>query len=517
MWRSFDMGAVVESLPVAGAVIAAGASGTTRMVTRARPAATADHLRHVAAGELVVTTAATLLGTGEPSEGIIARFDAAHIAGLAVRLDPDERLPDGLLTTADQVELPVITFPEGTALADVTAAVLDALLEAQRQRLQHVLDIHQRFARIVVAGGGAPELAVTLHDLLGRPVAVVDSAGRPSVVVPSDATIDLDPASTSTVRQPIRAGDQDYGAVVAEVGEAGLDADSTIAIERAAMGLAVRLAQAAAVAEAQERFAAVSLEELIAGHGGTVNDIAERAITFGWDLDRPRAVLLASIDPPEEGPIPLNALNTIAAAARATLGRDAIVWTRSATIAALVAPETDDPAERRRIAEGLREELDTRLRSVNVSIGVGRCASTPDQLPRSFAEASRAVDVGRWAKGRHVTEVFDQLGLERLLASTPTDHLAEFVQHAIGALVAHDHANNTDLVDTLAVWLETRNMAEAARRMYVHYNTLKNRLDRIEAIIGPVITDAARALECEVAIYVARHYDVPWEGASKRM
>jgi purine catabolism regulator len=47
--------------------------------------------------------------------------------------------------------------------------------------------------------------------------------------------------------------------------------------------------------------------------------------------------------------------------------------------------------------------------------------------------------------------------------------------------------------------------------MYVHYNTLKNRLDRIEAIIGPVVTDAARALECEVAIYVARHYDFAWE------
>ena len=145
-----------------------------------------------------------------------------------------------------------------------------------------------------------------------------------------------------------------------------------------------------------------------------------------------------------------------------------------------------------------------------VSIGVGRRVDTPTQLPRSFVEASRAVDVGRWAKGRHVTEVFDQLGLERLLASTPTDDLAEFVEHAIGALVAHDRANHTDLVETLGVWLETRNMAEASRRTHVHYNTFKNRLERIESILGPVVTDAARSLECEVAIYVARHYDGPW-------
>ena len=134
----------------------------------------------------------------------------------------------------------------------------------------------------------------------------------------------------------------------------------------------------------------------------------------------------------------------------------------------------------------------------------------PTALPRSFLEASRAVDVGRWAKGRHVTEVFDELGLERLLASAPADDLAEFVEHAIGPLVDHDRSNDSDLVETLEVWLETRNMAEAARRTHVHYNTFKNRLERIETILGPVMTDAARSLECEVAIYVARHYDGPW-------
>jgi purine catabolism regulator len=178
----------------------------------------------------------------------------------------------------------------------------------------------------------------------------------------------------------------------------------------------------------------------------------------------------------------------------------------------LVAPDSDAPSERRRVAEDLRRELDARLRSVNVSIGVGRRVDSPRLLPRSFAEASRAVDVGRWAKGRHVTEVFDELGLERLLAATPTDDLAEFVEHAIGPLVAYDRAHHADLVDTLAMWLETRNMAEAARRIHVHYNTFKNRLERIEAIIGPVVTNAARSLECEVAIYVDRHYDVAWRG-----
>jgi purine catabolism regulator len=509
MWRSFDVGAVVASLPFGDSRVAAGAGGMGRRVRRARLAARPDDLRRVGAHELVVTTAAMLAGTGEEWEGFVARLDAGQVAGIAVRLDAADQLPAELLVAADRMSLPVIAFPEGAALADVTASVLDALLEAQGQRLERVLDIHQRFTRIVAAGGGAVEIATTLQTLLGVPVAVIDAEGRPMVVVPSDTDESLDGAIASGVARPIQAGDHQYGQIVALTGGLTLDDDGVLALERASMAIAVRLAQASAVTEAQERFAAISLEELIAGHVGHVADVAERANSFGWDLGRPRAVLLASVDPPTDDRL-ATALATIAAAARATLGRDAIVWTRSATIAALIAPDTDEPAARRLIAERLRSELDQRLRSVTVSIGVGRRVDTPVQLPRSFVEASRAVDVGRWAKGRHVTEVFDQLGLERLLASTPTDDLAEFVEHAIGALVAHDRANHTDLVETLGVWLETRNMAEASRRTHVHYNTFKNRLERIESILGPVVTDAVRSLECEVAIYVARHYDGPW-------
>ena len=54
-----------------------------------------------------------------------------------------------------------------------------------------------------------------------------------------------------------------------------------LALERASMAIAVRLPHASAVAEAQERFAAISLEEFIAGHAGDTADVAERAISFG--------------------------------------------------------------------------------------------------------------------------------------------------------------------------------------------------------------------------------------------
>jgi purine catabolism regulator len=509
MWRSFDVGAVVDSLSV-HAVVVAGADGMSREVRRARTADRAYELRRVGAYDLVVVTATSLLACDEGWDRLIGSLDAAHVSGLTVRLAPGETLPSDLLAAADRAAFPIITFPDTMTSADVTIAVLDALLAAQGQRLERFLEIHQRFTPIVLAAGGATEIATTLHTLIGYPVLVLDTDGGMTVAVPSDTEIDVDTAVTSGVRQPILAGDQDYGAIVAVTGGSALDADQLLALERASTAIAVRLAHASAAAAEQERFAATSLEELIAGHAGDTADITERALSFGWDLSRPRAVLLASIDPPTDPNTLQSALATIAASARATLGRDAIVWTRSTTIAALVAPPTGGSVERRRIAESLRHDLDERIRAVTISIGVGGCVDDPRELPRSYVEASRAVDVGRWAKGRHVTEVFDELGLERLFASTPADDLAGFVQQTIGALVEYDRLHRADLVATLGVWLETRNMAEASRLIHVHYNTFKNRLDRIESILGPIVTDAARALECEVAIYIFRHYEGPW-------
>ena len=145
---------------------------------------------------------------------------------------------------------------------------------------------------------------------------------------------------------------------------ATLDDDQLMAIERASLAISMRPAQASVVAEAEARFAALSLEELIAGHPGSAEAVAERAISFGWDLRRPRAVLLASAPPQER---------------------------------------------------------------------------------------------------------------------------ADFVQHAIGPLVEHDRSHRSDLVETSEMWLRTGNMAEAARRIYVHYNTFKNRPERTESILGPVV------------------------------
>lgn len=60
-----------------------------------------------------------------------------------------------------------------------------------------------------------------------------------------------------------------------------------------------------------------------------------------------------------------------------------------------------------------------------------------------------------------------------------------------------------DLLRTLSVLLDTgMNVAEAARLLHFHYNTLRNCILRIESIVGPFTSDAQLRLRILLALQV---------------
>jgi hypothetical protein len=122
---------------------------------------------------------------------------------------------------------------------------------------------------------------------------------------------------------------------------------------------------------------------------------------------------------------------------------------------------------------------------------------------RGLAEATTAAGVAR-ATGASA-RAYDQLGVYRYLAQLPSDHAPD-ERHAaaIATLAAYDARRRTELLQTLERHLGDRGaLAATARALYIHTNTLRQRLDRIEALTGLDLHNED-LLSLELAVKLAR-------------
>jgi purine catabolism regulator len=140
------------------------------------------------------------------------------------------------------------------------------------------------------------------------------------------------------------------------------------------------------------------------------------------------------------------------------------------------------------------------------STGISRTVTCPAELPEAYEQAVKAVRVGRQLHGAGARAHFDQLGVYRLLSlvSDPAE-LHAFVRETLGELAADDEPELVDLRRTLQVLLETNlNVAETARRLHFHYNTLRYRIGKLERMLGAFTEDAHLRLNLTLALHVLR-------------
>jgi purine catabolism regulator len=519
--------------PLSQARIVAGHAGVDRVIRSVNVMEVPDILDWVKPNELLLTTAYPLREDPAALAQLIPHLVDRGLAGMAIK--PTRyigAIPPGMIEDADRLAFPLIELPPPASFNEIIVAVLSVILDIQSIRLQRAAEIHDRFTKIVLGGGGLRPIAEALADSIAMPVAIVDGQGAvlahssslddgvaaglaasPLEPVPDGepAAIQL-PDGREAVVQTIVVGADRHGTIIALGRAADLGDDELEALDYAATVAALRLVQARAVAEADRRFQAVCLEELVTGHVTDREALMERSAAFDWDLATPRAVLVAEfheLDGRLFGQLAgssdeLDARHRLYEAARLKLGQGAIIWERTAGIAALL-PVTGRGREGARSAgQDLATEGTRRLPGSVVDVGVGRPARDPLRLDESFREARGAIAVAGWSRGHGAVSLFEELDLERLLFHTPESERATFVETAIGPIVAYDARHRTNLVETLEVFLATRKVAVAARRLYIHTNTLSNRLERVAEIVGPFVEDADRCLALGLALRLRR-------------
>jgi hypothetical protein len=147
------------------------------------------------------------------------------------------------------------------------------------------------------------------------------------------------------------------------------------------------------------------------------------------------------------------------------------------------------------------EEFSAELASSPLVCGVA-IAQDAQSMAYAIPEALEALrEAIRWRRTVHIDEIAT---LEGLLAAVPKVRLVPFVQSLLVPLVDHDRGNNSHLVASLEAFLTPdTDISAAASRLYVHVNTLRNRLAKIAELTGTNPLDEADRINFRIALWAA--------------
>lgn len=406
---------------------------------------------------------------------------------------------------------------ENASLFQDTRAALNALssakatIESNNQRLQRASELHERMMSLVVEGGSVQDLADALVSVMGGVLIVVDERAceiARSGEGPSPLPLHEDEEAGKLLRAaererrpvrsrsghgptelvtPVIAGEDHFGALVYAARE--IDDFDARSLERAATILALQLSGNRARDEADNRVRGELLAELLMAPVRDPEAVQRRGRLLGIDLGQEQTVAVVLVDSPG---LPAGLRVEATAFARSMNG---LVSAHSDHVVLLV-PTGDVDQLARRVAD--------RLRKYNPHLTVGAAgpaaglAAVPELKERAHACARLLASLGRDGEGASV----ETLGIYSLLLSdTGRERMTGFVDACLYPVRQYDDARGTTLLETMRVYFDHEcQVASAAKELFIHSNTMYQRLDRLDRLLGPAWRTGDRALELRLAL-----------------
>ncbi len=542
----------------ARAVLVAGGGGMDHTIEWVRVMETPETPQGLREGELLLTTGFAVRDEPRAHAELVTAVAGSGGSGLVVKLGRYmDDVPADMIAEADRLGLPLFTIDREVPWSDLQEPLLERIINAEHWRLKRSLDIHRRFTDLVLDGKGVNEICRTLSELLDSGVAVEDASfhllahaggsnsdphrretiarhGTPPRVL-------YDPQIQRTLREvaasrrpmkvpafphlgmsreriiaPILAANQLLGIISILDHPPDNEELAFMAVEQAALVMALALIKEREVAEVEGHVRGEYLDDLVQGTFGDEAAAQRRARHVGYPLPGRHVLMVVDVDDfrgfiraRQIGEDAIQGLKReflrrVAGVIRASYQR-ALLASRSDSVIALLPLGLDpsDPTTRvQAVGLQVREAIVEWRTGFTVSVGYSAAVDAPQGVATAHREVRAVLDtLARFKRWSQVVAV-PELGLTGLLAGVSDDRLVEFVNRHLGPLVEHDRARGGTLIATLKAYLEAGEQQAAARRLQVHPNTLRYRLDRIREISGAELDDAETRLNLSVALRV---------------
>jgi GAF domain-containing protein len=451
-------------------------------------------------------------GAGHAAAGAAAGAGAppgGDVIGVLFAADRTPRpfSPDEVALLCSLAAHAAIAIDTARAITDLAEA--GAVIREHAAAMQRAEEAHDRLTDLVLRGGDLSEVAaavaglldgaITIHDPDGRTLAAVGRRGGAfEGPVPGTGSLvkhaaDSHAAARAVFRDSrwtcaVLAGQELLGSLVL-YGRGRLDDSDRRLFERAGVVTALLLLLSRSVAETENRVRGELITDLLTAPDRDPAGLVVRGRRLGVDLAGPCLLLVAETAGGSQDKL-------AGAAGQYLFGSDGISAERTGTVVLLLPHDGTPPGEAARNAVAQLGHLT----GAAVTVAAGGPARGPRAIADAHAEALRCLRalqaLGRIGDGASAVE----LGFLGVLLGDDKD-VDSFVTATLGPLLDYDARRGTELVRTLGAYFACGGtLTRTKDELHLHVNTVVQRLDRIQALLGAGWNDPERALELQLAL-----------------
>lgn len=505
---------------------------TWAVPVRAQPPAFPD----IYGGELALVSMDVLrsYGTRISLAEVVESLADVGVAAVAV----DEDISKTTITVANERGVALLMLPPESGLAGIERAVNKLILNQSAQLTERAMEIQRQLTQLVAENRDLNSLlqviaratakAVVVHDDVGVMMAqVYAGVGRRGIggrslmqSVPYSAFqewLDSDAPSSQGVIIPSPIGhttvlkvEKRIAGYISLVDEASeLDDFDRLVLTYGADVCAIELAKTRAIASAVEQARGDWVQMWLSGTSADDDLLATRAQQSGFNPASSYVVAVFRAVADTGQTLPLESLTSLVRDDMTRRQLEGAVGQYVDVIVALYPVE--NPAQTNRVRgmiDELRAQLAMRTPSGLVAAGISRPRDGLIGMREAYREAKDSVSIAYELGDQETTTFYGDLKLYQLLLALKEGnlgHMQRFYTDTLGPLVEHDERKQSDLVRTLEGFFEANgNLAQAAKELDVHRNTLVYRLERISELTELDLNDADNRLILHLSLKIQR-------------
>lgn len=482
--------------------VIAGHKGLDRKILHINVMEVPDIVNWVREGELLFTTLYSIREDPEKQVKLIPELAEKKLAGLAIK--PKRfinNIPAEAIEKANALSFPLLQIPPEASFAEMIEPLLNEIFDFQTDLLHQSELMHNKLLNVVLKGGTLPEIAAVLEEILDCKVAIMNTNFNilaPTESEPPDVSglfvhgEDSYAGQSQMIKSVIAVG-RHLGYIAAFGKGEGFSVIDEITLERAATIVALEIVTQLSLEEVKRRYRNEFVVGLLAGTFFSEKTARQRARNNGWELQEQMRVLVFRIDEHPDDVLRDRLFRYFsehfgASTIFGEVGQDIV----------LLLPIENECCQDLNCLDTHLVQIQ-RLVEKDIVLGIGRQTKSIRNIPASFRQANIAVRLAKKVPSLGPIVHYDQLGVYRLLDELDSGEIAAFVSDTLQPLLDYEH--KLDLLNTLEHYFASGgNISQVAKNMYVHYNTVVYRLERIEQLLEVKLANPEHRLSIEIAL-----------------